>query len=196
MTRPATADPTSCRWPSRPPGPVRTDGHRLRRLQPSDAASPSATPCWTPASPPGTPNACRTRCGRSATSAGATRAPRPKDGLVPAEAPATWTAPAGIPPGTVPSRGGQRGLHQLRRRRRPGGLVAALWRHPLRGRRPQGPNPGPPGRHGRVGQDGDLLQRHRHRSTTTTTTVAPTTHGGAHHHRGADHDDRGTNDHH
>lgn len=27
-------------------------------------------------------------------------------------------------------------------------------------------------------------------------TVAPTTHGGAHHHRGADHDDRGTNDHH
>jgi hypothetical protein len=32
--------------------------------------------------------------------------------------------------------------------------------------------------------------------TTTTTTVAPTTHGGAHHHRGADHDDRGTNDHH
>jgi hypothetical protein len=87
------------------------------------------------------------------------------------------------PPGTVPSRGGQRGLHQLRRRRRPGGLVAALWRHPLRGRRPQGPHPGPPGRHGRVGQDGDLLQRHRHRSTTTTTTVAPTTHGGAHHPR-------------
>jgi hypothetical protein len=32
--------------------------------------------------------------------------------------------------------------------------------------------------------------------TTTTTTVAPTTHGDAHHHRGADHDDRGTNDHH
>ncbi|MFL6220788.1 MAG: hypothetical protein ACJ742_19990 [Actinomycetes bacterium] len=31
---------------------------------------------------------------------------------------------------------------------------------------------------------------------TTTTTTVGAHHGGAHHHRGADHDDRGTNDHH
>ncbi|MFL6185384.1 MAG: hypothetical protein ACJ745_11245 [Actinomycetes bacterium] len=31
---------------------------------------------------------------------------------------------------------------------------------------------------------------------TTTTTTVGAHHGGAHHHPGADHDDRGTNDHH
>jgi hypothetical protein len=163
MTRPATADPTSCRWPSRPPGPA----HRR------PPATPSAT------------QRCRFALGNALldTSIATWNAKCLQDTVRPISyirwrykgtKTKGWPGPGrGIgdvdgaswdPPGTVPSRGGQRGLHQLRRRRRPGGLVAALWRHPLRGRRPQGPNPGPPGRHGRVGQDGDLLQRHRHRS--------------------------------
>jgi hypothetical protein len=202
MTRPATADPTSCRWPSRPPGPVRTDGHRLRRLQPSDAASPSATPCWTPASPPGTPNACRTRCGRSATSAGATRAPRPKDGLVPAEASATWTAPAGIPRAqcllgaasevftsfadAADQAGWSRrygGIHfedgDLKGRTLGHQVGTAVWARTVTSFNGTAiaPPPRPP-------------------RSRPPPTAAPTTHGGAHHHRGADHDDRGTNDHH
>jgi hypothetical protein len=189
MTRPATADPTSCRWPSRPLGPA----HRR------PPATPSAT------------QRCRFALGNALldTSIATWNAKCLQDTVRPISyirwrykgtKTKGWPGPgrgtgdvdgaSWDPPGTVPSRGGQRGLHQLRRRRRPGGLVAALWRHPLRGRRPQGPNPGP--------QVGTAVWARTVTSfngtaiapTTTTTTVAPTTHGGAHHHPGADHDDR------